>query len=728
MKSLVTKLLGVILLVAVVLFLANGNPVSAYAPNIKGSIVGNTGAPITGIWVEWESQEEGNNDNAVNKGTFYRYAQSDDNGKFMYQGWDSEGIVTEKKIKYSVLGKKEYEQKINLDYDESNGNEARRATNNRWNIFNCNNEMNSFSLRLPEQLKGAKVQVRWRRDSNNTAWSAWVDNKVALPKKQFTNNHNYEIQFRIELPKNASIRDIDKDLDPASVTNLNSNVAKVPACIKVELCTGEKNSACSKDYKLTEGKHRVALSAIGDTGIGDAKRKLTSNNKPIWLVECIQEGTAAAPSYTCTTGNSGFDNKIFGQDNASMLRNRYGYSSKIFYTDGTETVAEITDANKQDVYEWETTINPEIARQQKVASIFLAMYEKEGTAPPQSGSQTSQKQATLSHAEGCRLVIDPYGKVYDNYTMEPLSGSTVTLLKQRSSNQFTKVEKNEAVGNLVNPQTTDKSGNYQFIVAAGTYKVEAAKQGYLMATKPNALAAKFYPATANGNEIVVTKEPVRADIALEPQDKEQALAYANANDIIIEHYFQTTDGSKKVQYFDGYVSHPGATITVYGKKAGSSQKMVRASKLASAVADSSGHFTVTVPLSKLQSGEIVGELEATKAQIPGLTLSQKPGIIAINSATNSLETIAQTTSDDGIVYAYAPSSSNVMGEQTAAIIKIDDESTTSLDENMVPSNNQGKPGTIRIIVAMVLIAFVFAATTLLSIYLHNEARRKKRSR
>ncbi len=646
MKSLVIKLLSVFLFAGAFALLAS--PVSAYAPNVKGKIYQNTGAPLPGIWIEWTSQESGDDGNQENRGTSYRYAGTNENGDFLFKGWDLEGTVDENGVMYSNLGKREYEEKINLDYDDANGKEARRATNNKFDIFNCHNETNSFSLRLPESLKSMKVEARWRRESDNTSWSAWTADKVSLQEDIFNNSHDYEIEFKLTLPKQASIRDIDNDIDPPSISNLSTQINKVPACVQASLCTG-KEGECSRDYKPAPGKHRVSLSAIGDTGIGDARRKLTNNASPIWLVECIQEGAVDSPTYTCTTGNAKLDEKIFGpgNDNANKLAQKYGYSAKIFYTDGTPTIAEITDENKQDVYEWETTVRPDAGR--RISSVYLALYEDDNSGVPLAGNRKTQKLAKLGFGEGCRLVVDPYGKVFDSVSLEPLAGVALTLLKQREGDQFTPVQPNEVVGSLHNPQRTSGNGSYSFVVPQGNYKLQVSRSGYEFPPKEiNPNVGQFFSNLYMGDTITVVDDPIYTDVPMSPLDKKQSNTYAKSNPIVVESYFITTDHENMIQRIEGVVSHPRAIVEVYGQTPNHNNpgEMMRTRMLGSDEADTSGRFEITVGLDTLRAGEVVGELEARKKSIPGQSKSQA-AIVKMQPVLATLDGYA--TSNTGAV-------------------------------------------------------------------------------
>lgn len=577
---------AVLLLAAFILLFAKSS--LAYAPNVTGKVTQNTGAPIVGVWVVWDSYELGDAGNSANKGDHKRYQGSDSKGKFTFKSWDSEGVETKGGLVYSNVGKREYEDKINLDYDDANGKEARRSDTNLYDIFNCHNEVNSFSLQLPSTMSNAKVQARWRRDSNmsSTAWSDWEDNKISLPKDEFTNSHDYEVEFRIELPKNASIRDLDKNIQTSQLQSLNS---KVPACLKVDLCT-DGGKECSNAARTGAGLHRVILS-----GVGEIQRKLTIGNesKPIWVVECVQRGSAENPNYMCTSGKTDLDKKVFGKDNFSTLKSEFGYSSKMLMSDGvTETSPEVTNTNRQDVYEWETKITPG----KKLVSVFMAMYEPENTTPPQSGNQPSQIQATLSNEEGCRLIVDPYGKVYDSYTFEPLSNATVTLNKKRADGTFSKVIQGDVIANLVNPFTTSTNGSYSFIVPAGTYRLEATRDGY-----------KPYKST----DIIQMTEPQQVDIPMEPVNKQKSLDAAKKTPISFEAIFQRIVKEENVLRIEGYVSHPQATITVYTQKI-KNKMYVRSSLVGTTIAASDGKFTIEIPYSKVSKGEVIGEVEAVK--------------------------------------------------------------------------------------------------------------------
>lgn len=714
-------------------------PALAYAPNVTGKVTQNTDAPISGVWIQWDSYEAGDAGNNANKGDHNRYSGTDSKGKFSFKGWDSEGIENSGGQVYSNVGKREYNEKINLDYDDSNGKEARRSDTNLYDIFNCHNELNSFSLKLPSSMAGAKVKVRWRRDSNNTAWSEWADNKISLPKDDFSNSHDYEVQFNIDLPKKASIRDLDTEIKTSQVQAINS---KVPACLKVDLCAdGNKN--CSAAVKSAPGIHRVVLS-----GVGELQRKLTIGNasKPIWVVECVQRGTPENPQYMCTTGNSKLDNEVFKKDNFSTLKNELGYSSHIYYSDGTtETSAKITDANRQDVYEWETRI----ALGKKLVSVFMAMYESENTLPPQSGNQPSQIQATLSNEDGCRLIVDPYGRVYDSYTFEPLAQTAVTLSKKGTDGTFTKVQQSDVIANLTNPITTAADGKFSFIVPPGTYRLNAEKKDY----KPYQSA-----------DIVQDAQPQNVNIPLDPLDKTKAAAAAARTNISVTSIFQKVMKTAQALRIEGVASHPQAIVTVYSQQ-WSNGKYVRSEKLASTVADIDGTFTLQFPLASIPAHEIVGELEVAKKFDPSTTavvqleplLSEVSGFAVNDAGTpvsggtvglyllNSNVPVAEVKADargyftipstmvPEIAYTIRSGTSQLKPRAFMALnAKLGSSNNVyaqarPANQNVLGASSEEKPPLSSTgIIGVVLTIFIFTVAALLGVYILQQPKKKRR--
>lgn len=618
--------IGIAVIVSIVVMHISG-AVYAYAPAIKGKVtVKQTNAPVNGLWIEWKAEESGCLDKDPNKfgtcrsnhlGNHLRYADTGTDGTYHFDRWDGQGMWERETkpldIAVSPVGKTEYGTFIDLDYDPKTGNggkEARKVSSPLFDLFNCHNESHTLSIRLPEKYKNAKVTGRWRQ-ANQREWTTVTGNNIVLiTGAEFNNNSDYEVEFVIDMPKQNTIRDLATPLEKEQISSLNS---KAPVCVKTQLCS-DKEAPCAKPAVAEQGIHRVLL-----TGIGELHRKLTVSNpdQPIWLVECIQKGTADKPQYTCTTGNAQLDAKVFGKNNLAELQGEYGYAARMYKADGrSTTTSEITEDNRQDAYEWETTLTKNTER---VSSVFMAMYSPGETEVLKSQDQPSQKQATLAFSDACKLVVDPYGRVFDSYTLEPLANASVELTKKRSNNEFTKVQEGEVIGELSNPYITKQDGLFSFIVPPGTYKLNAKKEGYTFTREHiNPLAVEMYSNVYKGEEVVQEGEPVHRDIPLEPQDKKKAEAYSAANPIEFINVFPSLNKEQNIYVIEGRVSHPRAKVSVFGQLPNKRKpgEMIRTRELASKEADSFGRFRLEVNLNLLRSGEIIGDLEAVKKRIP----------------------------------------------------------------------------------------------------------------
>lgn len=701
------KLFGQVLILAAIFLWSPFGFVEAYAPGVSGVVRSKeTGKELKDIYIQWEATENACGDTGgrgpcndysrrgysseAKSGQgdkFYRYAGSNQEGSFFFPRWDGLGRSDgEGATASSPQGKKEYETFINLDYDAETGQagrETRQASHPLYNLFNCNNEYHRFSVKLPPELEGATVTGRWRM-ANNQDWSDTFQNNVVLiTGQEFNNSVDYIIEFEVEVPKKVTSRllsneqqistpDTSSQLQQSfegsldDITDVRSfdfgEYQKTPVCIQTEVCTGDDANCSATDSKT--GNHRVKLK-----NIREAHRILTVGNPavPIWLVECIQDGSPDNPTYTCTTGDSQLDtNKVFGVDNAAKLRQKYNYSAELFNADGkTKASPEVTLNTRQDEFEWVTKLDP---KGKQVSSVFMALYMPDATQPVDSQAQFSQKQATLDFSDACRLVIDPYGTVFDNHTLEPVSDVTVELSKKRTDKSFTPVRQAEVIGSFINPQTTQVDGRFSFFVPAGSYALKVDKQGYTYPALPlNPKADDLYGSIYSGDEIKVVDTMIEANIPVEPQDKMAAEAYARSNSVLVLSQFQSIDKVKNNYTIQGSVSHPKTKIVVYAKtphkyKPGT---LLRTRELARTTSDTQGYFTVTIDMDALRPGDLIGELVLEKAT----PYKTEPTVVELDPVLNYLEGYAVTAG--GVILPgskvgiYMPSSSIPVFETAA---------------------------------------------------------------
>ncbi|MCX7997054.1 MAG: hypothetical protein N2691_04885 [Patescibacteria group bacterium] len=125
------------------------------------------------------------------------------------------------------------------------------------------------------------------------------------------------------------------------------------------------------------------------------------------------------------------------------------------------------------------------------------------------------EQATLSNTAGCQLVQAPFGRVFDECTLESMSGTSVTLLSRSSTGSFTRFS-----DRVTNPQVTEADGAFTFYAPDGIYRLEAVRR------------------------------------------------YASENPVTFISQFQETDRSGNPCRIDAKVSHPRATVLLIGKTSG----------------------------------------------------------------------------------------------------------------------------------------------------------------
>lgn len=379
------------------------------------------------------------------------------------------------------------------------------------------------------------------------------------------------------------------------------------ACVSSALCN-RGDTKCSTNTAPTATTKRVKVSNIArlreTLGIED--------NKPAYIVECMVANSgdkASRASYSCTTGTKEGDEYLgldlkWSEDGAT---NNANYTSRMFDETGKPVIdRRITDKNKRDEFEWESTTPP------NTTSVFMMGYQTSDQQRPPVDSNRGQQQATLSFDAACTLLQDPYGTVFDSVTLEPLAEVTVTLINASTNRPVTQsdVSAHPTIGNITNPQRTKPDGFFSFWVPDGTYRLNISKAGYafpsnLLTLNPD--AGRFYSELYTGEDIVQKGQMEHRDVPLEPLDKEQAHAFAAQNAPRLMQYLVSTDGDGNTKRVQGVVSHPNATVVLYTlSDAGKKGK-----RIGETTADGNGSFTIAYAESK-QQDEPLGMLEIVK--------------------------------------------------------------------------------------------------------------------
>jgi hypothetical protein len=269
-----------------------------------------------------------------------------------------------------------------------------------------------------------------------------------------------------------------------------------------------------------------------------------------------------------------------------------------------------------DEIEWLTNINPE----HNLDYIFMLAYSYVGDATGANVTAASPDQGRLSYNTSCTLIQDPYGTVFDSYTLEPLDSAAVTLSKKRSNGLYTPVEQTDAPAVVNNPIQTKQNGAYAFYVPDGTYKLDVSKSSYTypnISKNLNPSYKKLYSDIYRGEDIIQHGELEHRDIPLDPVNKTASKQYAENNKVKLLSVMQSADRKKQEYVVQGRVTHPKAQINVYGRKLVKSSwiGIVASGRLAKSEADQDGRFEIRIPFSKLNKDEVVGQVEAVKKTI-----------------------------------------------------------------------------------------------------------------
>lgn len=196
-----------------------------------------------------------------------------------------------------------------------------------------------------------------------------------------------------------------------------------------------------------------------------------------------------------------------------------------------------------------------------------------------TGQAGGQQQGTftfeLASKDCARIAWDPYGRVFDAQTLEPIFDARVTLFTKRKDGTFTRVTTADVPGGaIVNPYRaydktiksflsgTDVDGVYNFVVEPGEYKLEV--EGGMITDEskinPNYKRAYYdvYPAVADKETgVIVEKEKAEhRDIAVPTRNTR------TEPKIFEERHVQ----SQGVISFSGRISHPLGKAVVLIKK------------------------------------------------------------------------------------------------------------------------------------------------------------------
>jgi hypothetical protein len=406
--------------------------------------------------------------------------------------------------------------------------------------------------------------------------------------------------------------------------------------------------------------HRVRLSVDRR----DPKNFLTPNQET-YLVECLGYEREGSLRYICTTGDPNIDATINfkicndqGQcrTNFDVVTSEKCYSLQkdsqygIFMIDKNSGNAIRIGSNKYtsvnstslkiepggqtvDTWEWQSFVaDPrEDCRIGSHGSEHKFYFYQLFNVPPETDvGQGGQQQATsfdwISGDKDCASINwDPFGRVFDALTLEPVPMAAVFLEKKKDDLYIDAGI--EELG-IMNPYITDGRGFYSFLVKPGTYRLRinnAERLGYQISTSlsdihPNYTQVYYhlggktyiYPAQT-GSEIIEEAGKIeKRDIPLSPRD-----GVGRRYPLRIIGAFNYVEKDTGAMVVEGSLSHPFTYVYVYGVTSDGQKKLVYKGQ-----ADNFGRFNFRFPQREGGTRYSYFENEYQKADLTSLNNGQ----------------------------------------------------------------------------------------------------------
>ncbi len=222
-----------------------------------------------------------------------------------------------------------------------------------------------------------------------------------------------------------------------------------------------------------------------------------------------------------------------------------------------------------------------------------------------------------ARGEDCK---DPYGRVFDAVSLEPIPNAKVILYRLRKDNEFTQFLPKETTNAIINPWMTKEDGKFVFMVPSGIYRLETQISNYTFPFTPKDLNpnySKAYYELYYGNgftdqNIIEIKTIEHRDIPVVPKGEPYRAP------VKLLGYVSELNKQKQLYEVTGRTSHPLTIVEVLGKRIDTGD-ITRS--LVKTIADKWGFFNAIVSTAELKSDEIVGMAKLTKVD---LTEEEKP--------------------------------------------------------------------------------------------------------
>lgn len=454
------------------------------------------------------------------------------------------------------------------------------------------------------------------------------------------------------------------------------------SCLNVVQCWGENRGKCqpsvcwkqpppdNRTLCASDNTHRAQLSVKEGEAI-----ELGADT---YIVECIETQKDTAESTICTTGNSATDIQVFGEDNVAKIKlatesesceeeNPNDCVSSHFEFEGmwaAGTGALLTNPVRSDS---QGKLNPQILWQSftplELSRRFFALnYLPDVTLAPTaaSGEASTQQQQGIGvfSSEGpsdlskcVKIAWDPFGRVFDSKSLEPIPSARVTLQKKvGNTNEYVRVNPYEfSPITISNPYIVKEDGVFSFVVPDGQYKLLVEVPDYTFPNDPIKLDKNYqkaYYEIYRGDVIVQKGKMEHRDIPIDPKN------LSASNPVKMMGYSYDLNKNTNTIIIDGKVSHPLTKLKAYSFKISADKQKIRNRLLKTTQTDKWGKFTIEIDQTKFEPNEVFGEIELEKVSLTGSEqVGQTNKTISFNHIPNYLEGYAYDDNNKIIVNA-----------------------------------------------------------------------------
>ena len=414
-------------------------------------------------------------------------------------------------------------------------------------------------------------------------------------------------------------------------------------CLKVPKDASGKPIDCSNNSAGCSGTgvtgHRVKLTQSG-----------LSDKADVYMVGCIatDEGNEI-----CTTGNQEADNDVYGDWKDGVLRTRstnlkslvanFGYKFEGLFRNG---ITEINPSSPlrpvstgltspKDWYEWQDYT----PRSQKRKWLTFQWIDPPPPPPPIGGGP-GQKQGTFEFefktviGDCASIAWDPYGRLFDASTLEPISDTQITLQLKKGDTFVAMTPADLLGGNLINPQRVYEDGAFSFIVPDGDYKLLPLLPYVTDLAKIDLNYKKAYSDIYAGEVIQQRGAIQHRDIAITTQN-------TNTVPKAISFFYNVTPYGTII--LDGTVSHPLTKIKVQTAKISAVRptSKIPYRTIQTFQTDKLGEFKFSVDQNKFEKTgsyvEIISGIELVKVDLRTATESSASSQVALEPIPQYLE-------------------------------------------------------------------------------------------